>query len=286
MKYKTEKVKISSDGAEIMLLILRPVDATFCKNRPGVLWIHGGGYITGMSQMVYMSRAKNLVAKYGAVVVSPEYRLAGQAPYPAALTDCHNALLYLKQHAKELGVREDQIMVGGESAGGGLTAALCMYEKDYGKINIAFQMPLYPMIDNEDAETSRDNHAPVWNTKRNHYGWKKYLKNIAGQVIPCYAAPARRTDYSGLPPAYTFVCTAEPFYAETLTFIDNLRNAGVNASIDIYPKLFHAFDMLLPFLKVSKTAAKKFEEAFCYAVNHYFAPQEKCEVETNGDQLR
>lgn len=286
MKYKTEKAKIFSDGIEIKLLILRPTDPAFRENRPGVLWIHGGGYITGMSQMVYMSRAKNLVTKYGAVVVSPEYRLAGQEPYPAALTDCHNALVYLKQHAKELGVREDQIMVGGESAGGGLTAALCMYEKDYGKIGIAFQMPLYPMIDNEDTETSRDNHAPVWNTKRNHYGWKKYLQNIDGQAIPCYAAPARRSDYHGLPPAYTFICTAEPFYAETLTYIDNLRSAGVSATVDIYPKLFHAFDMLLPFLKVSRTAAEKFEEAFRYAVDHYFVPQEECEVRANGDQLR
>ncbi len=286
MKYKSEKVKIVSEGVEIKLLILRPTDPAFQENRPGILWIHGGGYITGMSQMVYMSRAKNLVAKYGAVVISPEYRLSGQAPYPAALIDCHNALLYLKQHAKELGVREDQIMVGGESAGGGLAAALCMYEKDYGKISIAFQMPLYPMIDNEDTETSHDNHAPVWNTKRNHYGWKKYLREIDGKNIPCYAAPARRTDYSGLPPAYTFVCTAEPFYAETLSYIDSLRNAGVDASVDVYPKLFHAFDMLLPFLTVSKEAAHKFETAFQYAVDHYFAPQSECEIEINAYQLR
>ena len=170
MKYKTEKVRISSDGEEMEMLILIPSDPARGNNRPGVLWIHGGGYITGMSGMVYMSRAKKLVKKYGAVVVSPGYRLAGKAPYPAALVDCHAALLYMKEHAKELGVREDQIMVGGESAGGGLAAALCMYEKDHGGVNIAYQMPLYPMIDNEDTETSRDNHAPVWNTKRNHVG--------------------------------------------------------------------------------------------------------------------
>lgn len=160
MKYKTEKVRISSDGEEMEMLILIPSDPAWGSNRPGVLWIHGGGYITGMSSMVYMSRAKNLVKKYGAVVISPEYRLAGKAPYPAALVDCHAALLYMKEHAKELGVREDQIMVGGESAGGGLAAALCMYEKDHSGVNIAYQMPLYPMIDNEDTGTSRDNHAP------------------------------------------------------------------------------------------------------------------------------
>ena len=95
------------------LLILHPNIASDAANRPGVLWIHGGGYITGMPGMVYISRAKNLVKKYGAVVVSPGYRLASQAPYPAALLDCHNALVYLKEHAQELGVRSDQIMVGG-----------------------------------------------------------------------------------------------------------------------------------------------------------------------------
>ena len=146
----------------------------------GILWIHGGGYVTGMAGMVHMSRAKALVKNYGAVVVSPEYRLAGQAPYPAALMDCHHALLYLREHAEELGVRPDQIMVGGESAGGGLAAALCMYEKDCGGVEIAYQMPLYPMLDNEDTETSRNNHAPVWNTKRNHYGWSRYLRGLPG----------------------------------------------------------------------------------------------------------
>ena len=273
MKYKTRKVSIPSDGEEMKMLILSPSDTDRSSNRPGILWIHGGGYITGMSGMVYMSRAKNLVKKYGAVVVSPEYRLAGKAPYPAALMDCHFALLYLKAHAKELGVREDQIMVGGESAGGGLAAALCMYEKDHGGVSIAYQMLLYPMIDNEDTETSCDNHAPVWNTKRNHFGWNNYLRGISGQEVPCYAAPARRKEYAGLPPAYSFACTAEPFYAETLTFIENLRNAGVEATVDIYQGLFHAFDMLLLFLKVSRQAAAQFEKQFAYAVKHYFAPQ-------------
>ena len=268
MKYKTEKIKISTGGTSLKLLILIPRGQR--GNRPGVLWIHGGGYVTGMAEMVYMSRARALAAKYGAVVVSPAYRLAGKAPYPAALEDCHAALIYLRDHAAELGVCRDQIMVGGESAGGGLAAALCMYEKDIGGVRIAYQMPLYPMIDNEDTETSRDNHAPVWNTRRNHYGWGKYLAGWTGEV-PCYAAAARREDYTGLPPAYTFVSTAEPFYAETVAYIENLKRAGVPAELDIYPGLYHAFDMLTPFRRASKLAAKRFEERFLYAVAHYFA---------------
>lgn len=272
MKYTTKKICIPASERKLKLLILSPKNKS--TDRTGVLWIHGGGYVTGMAGMVHMSRAKNLVQKFGAVVVSPEYRLAGQAPYPAALEDCHAALVYLKEHAAEFGVRSDQIIVGGESAGGGLAAALCMYEKDTDGVSVAFQMPLYPMIDCEDTETSKDNHAPVWNTKRNHYGWKKYLAGLSGE-IPCYASAARRKDYSGLPPAYTFVSTAEPFNAETVTYIENLRAAGVPAEIDIYPGLYHAFDMLTPWRKVSKIAAECFDEQFLYAQKHYFAEQRK-----------
>ncbi len=257
------------------LLLLCPKVRKPSAGRPGVLWIHGGGYITGMPEMVYMSRAKNLVKKYGAVVVCPDYRLAGAAPYPAALLDCHNALVYLRTHAAQLGVHDDQLMVGGESAGGGLTAALCMYERDIGGIHIAFQMPLYPMLDNEDTETSRNNHAPVWNTRRNHYGWARYLRGIREEPVPAYAAPARCTDYTGLPPAYTFVSTAEPFYAETLTYIENLKQAGAAASVDVYPGLFHAFDMLLPFLKASRRAAAAFEAHFEKAMHSCFAEQSR-----------
>ena len=196
--------------------------------RTGVLWIHGGGYATGMPEMVYFTRAKDLVEKSGAVVISPDYRLSGKAPYPAALIDCHVALKYMLDHAEELGIRSDQLMVGGESAGGGLTAALCMYEKDIGGIRIAFQMPLYPMIDDRDTESSKNNHAPVWNTRRNHHAWRLYLRRSTHKEIPCYAVPARRVDYSGLPPAYTFVSTAEPFYTETVEYVRNLRCCPAN----------------------------------------------------------
>jgi len=229
--YVSEKIKIETVGKEIELLIFRPtVNAKDKANTPGILWIHGGGYVTGMAKMIYMSRAMNLVKKYGAVVVTPEYRLSKEAPYPAALQDCYAALKYLKEHAEELGVNSSQIMVGGESAGGGLTAALCMYARDKGEVNIAYQMPLYPMMDNLDTN---------------------------------------------LPPAYTFVGDIEPFYCETLTYIENLKKAGVEASVDVYPNCFHAFDMLLPFKKVSKQAIAEFERQYLEACEKYYAEQDK-----------
>ena len=273
-KYTVEKRKIPSTGRDIKMLIFRPtVSKKEPEKTPGILWIHGGGYATGMAEMAYFSRPLALVKKYGAVVVCVNYRLSLEAPYPAALEDCHMALCWLKDHSQELGINDSQILVGGESAGGGLTAALCMYARDKGTVNIAYQMPLYPMLDDRDTDSSRDNHAPVWNTKRNHAAWKLYLKELA--EIPPYAAPARQTDYRDLPPAYTFVGDIEPFYCETLTYIENLRAAGVEAKVDVYPRWFHAYDMFFPFMPMAKLAVSRFEKQYRYAAKHYFAPQSK-----------
>lgn len=274
--YTVEKIMIPSTGRDIKVLIFRPLKNAKSKEKtPGVLWLHGGGYATGMSEMVYFTRAISLVKKYGAVLVVPNYRLSIEAPYPAALEDCYVALKYLKNHTDELGVNSSQIMVGGESAGGGLTVALCMYARDKKEVNIAYQMPLYPMIDDRDTETSRDNHAPIWNTKRNHKAWKLYLGKLSGKDVPVYAAPARQNDYSNLPPAYTFVGDIEPFYSETLTYIDNLKNAGVDAKVDVYKNWFHAYDLYFPFKKVVKQAIAKFEKQYLYAVENYFVSQDE-----------
>lgn len=271
--YTVTKVYIPSGNYRMKLLILRPtVNKQPREKTPGILWIHGGGYAVGMAGMVFMSRAKRLVTEYGAVVISPEYRLAGKASYPAALEDCYTALLYLKEHAAELGCTEDQIMIGGESAGGGLTAALCMLARDRGEVKIAFQMPLYPMLDHRDTDSSRNNNGISWNTKRNHAAWKLYLRDVDGE-IPAYASPARQTNNSNLPPAYTFVGDREPFYCETLAYIENLKKSGVDAHVDVYPTGFHAFDMLLPFRKISRQAITAFERHYLYAAEHYRAAQ-------------
>ena len=233
-------------------LVLRPA------NRPpipvSVLWIHGGGYILGMKEMVYMSRAMDLVKKYGVTVFSPGYRLAWQKPYPAAVDDCFQVLKFMSR-------QKDSIMVGGESAGGGLAVAVCMLARDRG-VSVAFQMPLYPMISNIDTESSRDNHGKVWNTRRNHLGWRLYLRADAKKPVSPYAAPAGQTDYSGLPPCYTFVGDGEPFYAETLDYVRNLKEAGVEAELDVYGTNVHAFDMLRPDMEISRKAMETFERHF------------------------
>ena len=267
-----QKVRIKTrDGHSMPMLILSPKGNV--EKTAGVLWIHGGGYILGMKEMVHISRAVDLVKKYGAVVVSPGYRLAFEAPYPAAINDCYDALLYLKDNADKLGFDQNRIMVGGESAGGGLCAALCMMARDREEVNIAFQMPLYPMIDNLDTESSRNNHGRVWNTNRNHFGWRMYLRKDAKNAVSPYAAASRQTDYSNLPPAYTFVGDGEPFYCETSTFIENLKKSGIEADVDVYHTDMHAFDMMSPDSDMAKTAAEKFNEHFAYALEHYRRPQ-------------
>ena len=272
--FRVHRVSIPSTGRDISVLVVQPtVNARPVAQTPGILWIHGGGYFLGMPEMVYISRALDLVRKYGAVVVSPAYRLAGEAPFPAALEDCYAALLFLKAHANDLGINDSKIMVGGESAGGGLAVATCLLARDLGDVNIAFQMPLYPMIDDRDTPSSRNNHAPVWNTKRNHRGWDMYLGSLRRGEAPAYAAPARAANLAGMPPAYTFVGDIEPFRDETLCYVDALNAAGVPASVDLYTGWFHAYDMLLPFAPKSRLAIARFECHYLRAVELYDAPQ-------------
>jgi len=123
---RVQAVRIPTENSGMFALLLSPLAAP--KNATGILWLHGGGYIAGMKEMVHASRAVDLVKKFGAVVLSPGYRLALKAPYPAAIDDCYAALLYLKAHAAAFGVRSDQLMVGGESAG--VPAELDVYHSD------------------------------------------------------------------------------------------------------------------------------------------------------------
>ena len=267
------KICIHAGKRKIPALVLSPKDTP--EQATGVLWLHGGGYIAGMKEMVHMSRAVDLVKRFGAVVVSPGYRLAPFAPYPAALDDCYAALLYMKANAPALGIRDDQLMVGGESAGGELRAAVCIKARDTGAVRVAFQMPLYPMLDDRNTESSRNNHGRVWNTRKNHFAWACYLLGQNRKNLPPYAVPARLTDFTGLPPAYTFVGDGEPFYAETVRYIGQLKAAGVPASMDVYHSNMHAFDMMQPDDSLSQEAAGRFNAQFAYAQAHYFAPQEE-----------
>lgn len=180
------------------------------------------------------------------------------------------ALKWLHENAASLDADPHQLFVAGDSAGGGLTAATTLYARDQREVPIAFQMPFYPMLDDRPTPTSRANDAPVWNTNNNQAAWHEYLGNTPSSNVSPYAAPARATDYQGLPPTYTFVGTIEPFYYETMLYVKHLRDAGVKAEIDIYDGAFHAFDQFAGKTQIAQTATAKWQQALKYASKHYF----------------
>lgn len=267
-----EKFIPRQDGSLLRILVFRPRSAY--TNATGLLWIHGGGYFMG-SPETEARAADFFVGECNSVVVSVDYRLSVEAPYPAALEDCYTALCWLKENAGELGVRSDQLAVAGCSAGGGLTAALTMYARDKGEVNIAFQMPIYPMIDDRmQTESAKDNNAPVWNSESNAMGWKFYLGDLFGSPdVPAYAAPARASDFSNLPPTCTYVGGIEPFRDETVEYAENLRAAGVPVEYQVYEGCFHGFDGIVPNADASKKATRFRNDWYKKAVKTYFSQQ-------------
>lgn len=265
MKLQKKKIYVNINSKKIKLIILLPKNQN--KSLPVILWIHGGGYVTGMAEMVYFSRAKEIASKFPAVVISPEYTLANKSPYPAAINDCYDVLLWIKNNAKQLGISCDQIIVGGESAGGGLAIALCMMALDKKEVKIAFQLPLYPMIDCFKTASNVNNHGYIWNSKLNDRAWKKYLNGIT--AIHEYASPSRRKCYEGLPPCYTFVSIGEPFYTETVNYVHELYKVGIDAKVDVYEGKTHAFDLLFPFTKKAKLAREKLLENYEIMLKKY-----------------
>ena len=267
------QVTISTpDNQSLRLCIYQPKDKPK-EQKPGVLWIHGGGYGLGIPEQD--TGFIELFVQRGCTVISPDYRTSIHAPYPAALHGCYSALVWMKDHASSYNIRTDQLMVGGESAGGGLAAAVCIYACDRQEVSVAFQMPLYPMIDDRnDTPSAKDNNAPVWNAKSNEIGWKLYLGDLYHKKdVPPYASPARLKDFSNLPPAFSYVGTIEPFHDETVTYFQKLKEAGVPSTLLEYKGCWHAFDLMAPKADPSVDARKHLISAFENAMKHCTAPQ-------------
>jgi acetyl esterase/lipase len=261
---------IGGRGGAITVHILSPLEAT--GNLPVVEWIHGGGYVmNGLA--LDMDLARKLIAAAPSVFVLPEYRLSTDASAPAAAEDCYDCLLWIKDNAERIGGRTDQIFVGGTCAGGGIACAVTQMARDWGKVNIAYQMPLYPMLDDRMITASaRDNDAPWWNSQMNAAAWQLYLGDAYGtDEVTKAMAPARETNFAGLPPAYSFVGSLDPFADETIAYFSQLRQAGVHAFLDIYPKAYHLFDLLVPNATVSKVANHRLCAAYKRAVYTFFA---------------
>ena len=221
---------------------------------PALLWIHGGGYILGdIDQEDTTTKQFTLAGE--CVVVSVEYRLAPEHPYPAPLEDCYAALKWLSSHAGELKVDRSRVAIGGASAGGGLAAGLAVLARDRAEVKTIFQLLVYPMIDDSNIAPPSDTlpDALFWTRENNLIGWRSYLGcEPGGEGISCYASAFRASNLEGLPAAYIAVGDIDLFAQEDIGYSRRLIAAGVPTELHVYPGGCHAFDMLVPDADVSK----------------------------------
>lgn len=236
--------------------------------RPALLWIHGGGYVVGAAQQDD-GLCGRLAAAIDAVVVSVDYRLAPEHPFPAPLDDCFAAFDLVHREAQALGVDPTRVAIGGQSAGGGLAAALALRIHDTRRPAPVLQLLVYPMLDDRTVLRELDPASMrVWGPSANRFGWTSYLGKDPGAAdVPDHAAPARRVDLRGLPPAWVGVGTNDLFYDEDLAYAARLQEAGVATTLDVVDGAFHGFDAVLPNAPVSRA----FYEAQVAALRRAFA---------------
>jgi acetyl esterase len=225
---------------------------------PGVVLIHGGGFIIGSVEAEHVGAAL-MAIKVGAVVVSVEYRLAPEHPFPAGLHDCYAALSFVAQEAGALGVDPERIALCGTSAGGGLAAATALLARDLGGPAVCFQMLHIPELDDRLETPSMRGFvdSPVWNRPLAVMSWKAYLgaTHDADDVSP-YAAPARAADLSGLPPAYLSTAENDPLRDEGILYGLRLLQAGVSVELHQFHGTFHGSAMVTT-AAISKRAQKE-----------------------------
>jgi len=230
-------------GTKIRLRVYQPESTP--APTPVLVWLHGGGYVIGRPEM-----DDHICVEYvralGITVVSVDYRLAPRDPFPAGLEDSYAALVWVGSQSRQLGVDPRRIAVGGASAGGGLAAALTQLAYDRGEIKPLFQLLVYPMLDDRTVLRAEvdDSSSLVWTQKSNRYGWESYLGQACGaETVPAYAVPARRTDLSGLPPAWIGVGSLDMFHDEDLAYGRRLLEFGVECELLVVPGAFHGFDV-------------------------------------------
>ena len=218
------------------------------RNRAAMLYIHGGGMIIG-SPAMDDALLSGIAAELDIVIVSPDYRLAPEHPYPAAMDDCRAAWQWIQENLSQKGIDSTRIAIGGESAGGGLAAGLVLRIHDEGGPQPLAQWLFCPMLDDRTAlDRSLDelDHF-VWSNKLNLVGWKSYLsKDIGTDKVSAYAAPARREDLKGLPKTWMGVGDVELFFEENKAYANKLNAAGVSCELDIVAGAPHSFQGLAP----------------------------------------
>jgi acetyl esterase/lipase len=238
-----DEVISGGDGQPLRVRLYLPNDAA--GPRAAMLWVHGGGMIIGVPEQD-QAQSIELCRDFGLVVAAVDYRLSPQHPFPAPLEDCYAALAWLHAQARALNIAPDRVAVGGNSAGAGLAAGLALLAHDRKALAIAFQLLIYPMLDDRTALRTDvdDRRLRLWTTKSNRFGWRCYLgREPGGGDVPAYAAPARRQDLSGLPTAWIGVGTCDLFHDEDVTYARRLAEAGVPCTLKVVDGGFHGFDL-------------------------------------------
>ena len=234
---------IEGPDGPIDLLVFRPEGTTTAG--PGILFIHGGGYIAGSPELNRL-QTMMIAAELGCTVVSARYRLAPKTQAPAAVDDCYAALKWMAQSGDAVGIDPARIGVWGVSAGGGLAAALCLLARDRGEVRPAAQMLVYPMLDDRTVVRDLPAHFGeyLWTREWNAYGWEAHLGTAPGsEGISEYAAPARASDLSGLPATFVSTAALDLFLDENMTYAHRLLKAGVPTEVHVAQGAFHGFEL-------------------------------------------
>lgn len=237
-------VTIDGPGGPLRVVVYERTGRDRSAPVGGMLWIHGGGLVMGTPE-VGNDLCSHLVAELGIVVVSVDYRLAPEHPFPAGFDDCVAALDWLAASTAELGVDPARLAVGGDSAGGGLAACVAQAALDRGGPSLRLQLLQYPMLDDRTPLRTDGPSAFVWSNASNRYAWTAYLGHAPSeQEAHPYASAARRADLTGLPPAWIGVGDIDLFHAEDLEYAQRLREAGVPVDLHVEPGMYHAADVL------------------------------------------
>ena len=260
-----EIIRNSDLGVEVVAYVHQPSQASEAPRR-AMLHIHGGGYVTGRASHAE-PQLRLLAKQFDCLIVSVDYRLAPEHPFPAALYDCFSTLQWLHSRADKLNIDAAKIIVLGESAGGGLAAGLSMYARDHSDIKIAQQILLYPMLDyrNTAALAEGESDTIVWSRQNNIIGWGAYMGEGVDESMLAYASPSYAKDSSGLPPTYACIGDIDLFCQETIDYIELLRDAEVITELDVYPGAYHAFQVVVPDAAVSQTCLKKLDQILAQA---------------------
>lgn len=239
---------------DVPLRIHRPKGVK--SGAPCFFSIHGGGYVLGSHRMDD-ARLDRWCQALGCIGVSVDYRLAPETPYPGPLEDCYAGVKWVFHNADELGIDPTRTGIGGASAGGGLAAALALLIRQRKEFAIAFQLLIYPMIDDRGVTTTSSWDTLVWTSQANNFAWRAYLGDLYGtETIPETAAPARAKTLSGLPPAFVMVGAADGFCDEDIHYAQRLNHDGVPTEFHLYPGAPHGFDGMMPTTSVAQMAQR------------------------------